>query len=96
MRPGQPFISSGRSPPGAGTGTGHGGSCAESPGSPEAAPAAEPALFAAPSVRQRDGRWALVGFRTTEPEGVLAFEILAPAPVPLQDGALVAVGDESP
>jgi beta-fructofuranosidase len=51
---------------------------------------AEPTLFAAPLVQQRDGTWALVGFRNTEPDGVLAFEITAPIPVQLRGGALVA------
>ena len=50
----------------------------------------EPALFAAPLVQQRDGEWALIGFRNLEPEGILAFEILDPMPVRLQDGSLVA------
>ena len=50
----------------------------------------EPALFAAPLVQQRDGEWALLGFRNLEPEGIFAFEILDPVPVRLQDGSLVA------
>jgi beta-fructofuranosidase len=49
---------------------------------------AEPALFAAPLVAQRDGTWALIGFRNLEPEGILAFDILDPIPVQLRDGAL--------
>jgi beta-fructofuranosidase len=53
---------------------------------------AEPALFAAPFVQQRDGSWALVGFRNTEPEGLLAFEILPPTPVVLGDGGLTVAG----
>jgi beta-fructofuranosidase len=50
----------------------------------------EPTLFAAPLVRQRDGRWALVGFRNQEPEGILSFEILDPIPVELEGGVLRA------
>ena len=46
---------------------------------------AEPALFAAPLVRRRDGSWALVGFRNLEPQGILAFEILDPIPVVLDE-----------
>lgn len=55
---------------------------------------AEPALFAAPLVQRRDGTWVLVGFRNTEPEGVLAFDIIDPIPVRLEGGGLVA--DASP
>ena len=51
---------------------------------------AEPDLFAAPLVRRRDGGWALVGFRNTEPQGVLAFEIMDPIPVMVEDGYLQA------
>ena len=51
---------------------------------------AEPDLFAAPLVRRRDGGWALVGFRNTEPKGVLAFEIMDPIPVVVEDGYLQA------
>ena len=40
-------------------------------------------------VQQRDGEWALIGFRNLEPEGIFAFEILDPMPL-LQDGSLVA------
>jgi len=40
-------------------------------------------------VRERDGGWALVGFRNQEPEGILSFEIVDPVPVELRDGALV-------
>jgi beta-fructofuranosidase len=43
----------------------------------------EPDLFAAPLVQQRDDTWALVGFRNTEPRGVLNFHILDPIPVEL-------------
>lgn len=46
---------------------------------------AEPDLFAAPLVRRRDGSWALIGFRNTEPAGVLSFEITDPIPVGLDD-----------
>ena len=49
---------------------------------------AEPNLFAAPLVRQRDGSWALVGFRNQEPEGILSFDILDPIPVAVRDGEL--------
>ena len=49
----------------------------------------DPKLFAAPLVRERDGGWALVGFRNQEPEGILSFEIVDPVPVELRDGALV-------
>ena len=48
----------------------------------------EDKLFAAPLVQQRDGTWAFVGFRNTEPEGGLTFEILDPIPVVLRDGEL--------
>jgi beta-fructofuranosidase len=51
----------------------------------------EPALFAAPLVQQRDGEWALVGFRNSEPEGIFAFEILDPIPVRVHHGGLTAV-----
>ena len=50
---------------------------------------AEPALFAAPLVQQRDGSWALIGFRNLEPEGIPSFEILDPLPVRVKAGALV-------
>jgi beta-fructofuranosidase len=52
---------------------------------------AEPKLFAAPLVQQRDGTWALVGFRNQEPEGILSFEILDPIPVALIDDELRAL-----
>ena len=51
---------------------------------------AEPTLFAAPLVRQRDGGWALIGFRNQEPEGILSFEIIDPVPVHVVDGGLQA------
>jgi hypothetical protein len=51
---------------------------------------AEPELFAAPLVRQRDGIWALVGFRNLEPQGIHAFDILDPIPVRCEGGYLVA------
>jgi beta-fructofuranosidase len=54
---------------------------------------AEPALFAAPLVQQRDGRWALVGFRNTEPEGIFAFDLIDPIPVHISNGSLVPYGD---
>jgi beta-fructofuranosidase len=50
----------------------------------------EPALFAAPLVRERDGGWALLGFRNREAEGVHAFEIVDPLRVRVHDGALAA------
>ncbi|MDQ2748265.1 MAG: glycosyl hydrolase family 32 [Pseudonocardiales bacterium] len=49
---------------------------------------AEPALFAAPLVQQRDRTWALIGFRNLEPEGVWSFEILDPIPITVDAGAL--------
>ena len=42
---------------------------------------AEPDLFAAPLVQQRDGSWAMVGFRNQEARGVLSFDIIDPLPV---------------
>lgn len=54
---------------------------------------AEPDLFAAPLVQQRDGSWALVGFRNLEPKGTYAFHILDPIAVRLIDGSLQAVDD---
>lgn len=58
---------------------------------------AEPDLFAAPLVRRRDGTWALVGFRNTEPRGVLNFHILDPIPVELdRHGHLRAVHEALP
>ena len=41
---------------------------------------AEPKLFAAPLVQTRAGEWVYIGFRNTEPEGVLAFHIIDPVP----------------
>jgi beta-fructofuranosidase len=49
----------------------------------------EPALTAAPLVQQRDGSWALLGFRNVEPEGIPGLEILDPIPVQLRGGRLV-------
>jgi beta-fructofuranosidase len=58
---------------------------------------AEPDLFAAPLVQQRDGTWALVGFRNTEPRGELNFHILDPIPVDLDgSGHLVAANALDP
>jgi beta-fructofuranosidase len=54
---------------------------------------AEPSLFAAPLIQQRNGRWALVGFRNLEPEGIHAFWILDPIEVHVENGVLV--GDAS-
>jgi beta-fructofuranosidase len=41
----------------------------------------DPKLFAAPLVQTRDGEWVYIGFRNTEPEGVLAFHIIDPIPL---------------
>jgi beta-fructofuranosidase len=57
---------------------------------------AEPDLFAAPLVQQRDGTWALVGFRNQEPQGILSFDILDPIPVQIVDGAIQAVRPARP
>ena len=57
---------------------------------------AEPHLFAAPLVQQRDGSWALLGFRNLEAEGVLSFEIIDPVPVRLEGSGLVADRPEGP
>jgi beta-fructofuranosidase len=43
----------------------------------------DPKLFAAPLVQTRDGDWVFIGFRNTEPEGVLAFHITDPIPLNL-------------
>ncbi len=52
---------------------------------------AEPELFAAPLVQRRDGSWALIGFRNTEPRGIDSFFITDPIPVTLDaDGYLIA------
>lgn len=51
--------------------------------------AAEPDLFAAPLVQQRDGSWAFVGFRNLEPYGTDAFHIIDPIPVTLDDEGYV-------
>jgi beta-fructofuranosidase len=50
---------------------------------------AEPHLFAAPLVVGPGGDWTFVGFRNTEPEGVLAFDLTDPVAIALVDGALV-------
>jgi beta-fructofuranosidase len=50
---------------------------------------AEPDLFAAPFLRDRSGQWVFVGFRNTEPKGVLAFDILDPIPVRRFGGSLL-------
>ena len=50
---------------------------------------AEPYLFAAPLVEDRSGGLSLIGFRNTEPQGLLQFEITDPIPVVVEDGALV-------
>lgn len=53
---------------------------------------AEPDLFAAPLVQQRDGTWAFVGFLNREADGILSFELIDPIPVTLRDGALRRAG----
>lgn len=50
---------------------------------------AEPHLFAAPLVQQRDGSWAFIGFRDLAPEGVPPFEVIDPVPVHLEGRGLV-------
>lgn len=55
---------------------------------------AEPDLFAAPLVQRRDGSWALIGFRNTEPRGIDSFEILDPIPVRLDDDGYLAAAEE--
>jgi beta-fructofuranosidase len=52
---------------------------------------ADPELFAAPLVQQRDGSWVIVGFRNLEPQGQDGMFIHDPIPVTLDaDGYLVA------
>ncbi len=52
---------------------------------------AAPDLFAAPLVQQRDGHWAMIGFRNGETQGQDGFRITDPLPVTLdRDGYLVA------
>jgi beta-fructofuranosidase len=51
---------------------------------------AEPDLFAAPLVQDRDGGWSFIGFRNLETEGIDSFEITDPVPVQLVDGELIA------
>jgi beta-fructofuranosidase len=51
---------------------------------------AEPGLFAAPLVQQRDGTWVLLGFQNTEPASVPPFDIVDPIPVELVAGVLRA------
>jgi beta-fructofuranosidase len=53
---------------------------------------AEPDLFAAPLVQRRDGSWALVGFRNTEPKGELNFHITDPIPVALDEHGALGAG----
>jgi beta-fructofuranosidase len=48
---------------------------------------ADPSLFAAPLVQRRDGTWAFLGFRNTEAEGILSFEIIDPLGVRLATGS---------
>lgn len=45
----------------------------------------DPKLFAAPLVKDRSGAWVFIGFRNTEPEGVLNFHIIDPLPLNLSD-----------
>ena len=56
---------------------------------------AEPDLFAAPLVQRRDGSWALIGFRNTEPSGVLSFEIIDPIPVVVDAAGVLQRRNES-
>lgn len=49
----------------------------------------EPLLTAAPLVEQRDGTWALLGFRNFEPDQRARLAIVDPIPVELRDGELV-------
>jgi beta-fructofuranosidase len=51
---------------------------------------AEPALFAAPLVQDRSGRWVLIGFKNRDPDGVSEFDICDPIGVTIRDGALTA------
>ena len=51
---------------------------------------AEPDLFAAPLVQDRDGQWFLLGFVNLEPKGLNAFHILDPIPVDRSSGTLAA------
>ncbi len=51
---------------------------------------AEPTLFAAPLVQQRDGGWALLGFRNQETEGVDSLHLLDPIAVHLEGSGLQA------
>ena len=52
---------------------------------------ADPTLFAAPLMQQRDGTWVLIGFHNLEDQGGESFEICDPIPVTLDaDGYLVA------
>jgi beta-fructofuranosidase len=50
---------------------------------------AEPHLFAAPLVTDPGGGLALIGFRNTESQGRLQFDITDPIPVAVRDGVLV-------
>ena len=52
---------------------------------------AEPDLFAAPLVQQRDGSWVILGFRNLEPQGLDGFEITDPIPVTLDDEGYLVV-----
>jgi beta-fructofuranosidase len=52
---------------------------------------ADPHLFAAPLVQQRDGSWVILGFRNLESQGADGFAITDPVPVTLDDdGYLIA------
>ncbi len=58
---------------------------------------ADPQLFAAPLVQQRDGGWVILGFRNLEEFGEDGFEIGDPIPVGLDgEGYLVARADSGP
>ena len=58
---------------------------------------AEPDLFAAPLVRDPDGRWVFVGFVNLEPKGILSFDIIDPIPLRLDaEGTLQAVDSYVP
>lgn len=57
---------------------------------------AEPDLFAAPLVQERDGSWSFVGFRNQEPEGIWSFHLMDPIPLILRDDELVAHPRYSP
>jgi len=49
----------------------------------------EPMLTAAPLVHQRDGSWALLGFRNLEADATAELELVDPIPVAVRDGELI-------